>query len=38
VAVANGDRIASPGKAPAQSMLIGGEVFDINLYVLPLGD
>jgi hypothetical protein len=38
VAVANGDRIASPGKAPAQFVLIGGEAFDIDLYALPLSD
>jgi hypothetical protein len=31
VVVANGDRIASPGKAPAQSV-------HIDLYALPLGD
>jgi hypothetical protein len=38
VAVANGDRIASPGKAIAQSVHIGGEAFNIDLYALPLGD
>jgi len=38
VAVANGDRIASPGRALAQSVRIGGEAFDIDLYALPLGE
>jgi hypothetical protein len=38
VAVANGDRLASPGKAPAQAIYIGGEPFVVDLYALPLGD
>ena len=38
VTVANGDRVASPGKAPAQHVNIGREAFNIDLYALPLGD
>lgn len=38
VAVANGDRVLSPGKATAQTVYIGGEEFAIDLYTLPLGD
>ena len=38
VTVANGDRVASPGKAPAQQVNIGGEAFNIDLYALPLDD
>jgi hypothetical protein len=38
VTVANGDRVISPGKASAQSVLIGGEAFDIDLYAPPPGD
>jgi len=38
VAVANGDRIVSPGRALAQNVRIGGEAFDIDLYALPLGE
>jgi len=38
VAVANGDRIVSPGCALAQNVRIGGEAFDIDLYALPLGE
>jgi hypothetical protein len=38
VSLANNDRIASPGKAPAQTVLVGGEPFNIDLYALPLGD
>ena len=38
VTVANGDRVASPGKAMAQSVSISGEAFDLNLYALPLGE
>jgi len=37
VTVANGDRVASPSKALAQSVHIGNEAFDIDFYVLPLG-
>ena len=37
VTVANGDRVASPGKALAQSFHIGNEAFDIDFYALPLG-
>ena len=37
VTVANGDRVASPGKALAQSVHIGNEAFDIDFYALPLG-
>jgi hypothetical protein len=35
VSVANGDHIASLGKALAQTVLIGWEPFDIDLYALP---
>jgi hypothetical protein len=38
VAVANGDRLASPSKTTAQSVQIRGEAFDLDLYVLPLGE
>jgi putative ubiquitin-RnfH superfamily antitoxin RatB of RatAB toxin-antitoxin module len=38
VAVANGERFASPGKTTAQTVFIGGEAFHINLYALPLGE
>jgi hypothetical protein len=38
VAVANGDRIASPGRAMGQRVRIGEEAFDIDLYALPLGE
>jgi len=38
VAVANGDRITSPGRALGQSVRIGGEAFDIDLYALTLGE
>ena len=38
VTVANGDRVASPGKALHQPVGISGEGFDIDLYALPLGD
>jgi len=38
VTVANGDRVASPGKAPAQNISIDGEAFDVDLYALPLGE
>ena len=38
VTVANGDRVASPGKALHQPVGISGEAFDIDLYALPLGD
>jgi len=37
VTVANGDRVASPGKALAHSVHIGNEAFDIDFYALPLG-
>jgi hypothetical protein len=37
VTVANGDQVASPGKALAQSVNIGNEAFDIDFYALPLG-
>jgi predicted aspartyl protease len=35
VAVANGDRAASTGKALAQTVLIGGETFVLDLYAPP---
>jgi hypothetical protein len=35
VSVANGAHIASLGKALAQTVLIGWEPFDIDLYALP---
>jgi predicted aspartyl protease len=38
VAVANGDRVTSKGKALAQTVHIGGEAFVLDLYALPLGD
>jgi hypothetical protein len=38
VAVANGDRIMSPGKIRAQAIYIGGEVFHIDIHALPLGE
>ena len=38
VTVANGDRVASPRKAPAQNVSIDGEAFDVDLYALPLGE
>ena len=38
VTVANGDCVPSPGKAVAQTVLTDGEVFDIDLYALPLGE
>jgi hypothetical protein len=39
VAVANGDRISSPGRATAQQVHIGGgEAFDLNLYALSHGE
>ena len=38
VTVANGDYVPSPGKAVAQTVLTDGEVFDIDLYALPLGE
>lgn len=37
VAVANGDKISSPGKCPLQRVIIGQEAFDIDLYAPPLG-
>jgi hypothetical protein len=38
VAVANGDRISSPGRATAQQVHIRGEAFDLDLYALSLGE
>ena len=38
VAVANGTRITSPGRALGQSMRIGREAFNIDLYALLLGE
>ena len=37
VTVANGDRVASPGKAP-QNVSIDGKAFGVDLYALPLGE
>ena len=38
VTVANGDRVASLGKAPAQNVSVDGEAFGVDLYALPLGE
>jgi hypothetical protein len=37
VAVANGDRVPSPGRCPPQRVSIGSHEFDIDFYALPLG-
>lgn len=33
-----GERVSSLGKDMSQTVHIGGEAFDVNLYALPLGD
>jgi hypothetical protein len=38
VAVANGNRIPSPGKVALQPVRIGGEEFHIDIHALPLGE